>query len=472
MKIDADRQIADIFETENDSHLMDFKTKSGIPVWMIGRYYLMDYVLTSNVFSSETPIRHRKISLKTIIFLIKAFFKNIKNGKLKRHRQIVLYSTNRKTLIDDKFLNRYADYFAQELNGNSYVIEQALLDWEWPYPRMNNDVIFDTIARVNSELYGEFHKRRYYKVVTDLIEYYSERVKRILEIVFTEREKADMVKYISKLICISEYMARWVEKHLTCATKVFIMVGAGFPYNYPINIVLKKHNVVSVELQHGYITKTSVMYNYADEILNREETAAGLPNYILTYGEWWNGQMNCPIVKVAVGNPHHDHCLSKIKIKSCNKKNIVVLGAGHNTEKYVELSEYAMSRFPEFNVVFRPHPGEEVEARAIAFKKNSQIRFDDNYEIYDTLNQAYAVISEITTVLFEAVGIVEKIIVWNNDYSKAFLPEHPFDSFEHIDELSNIIYGNRIKKYTNDDFWSVHCLQKYKVFINTVLNGK
>lgn len=470
MKIDVTRKITDLFETENDLHLMDFKTKSGIPVWMIGRYYLMDYIVSSKVFSSVAPVRHRRLSFKTMVFLMKAFFKNIKNWKLKNRRQIVLYSTNRKTLINNKFFNRYVDYFAKAKEDDSYIIEQAMLDWEWPYPRMNNNVVFDTIARVKSEIYGRFHKRRYYKVVTDLVEYYFERVKRILEISFTDREKFDIVKYISNLICVSEYMARWVEKRLTAATKIFIMVGAGFPYNYPINVILKKHNVISVELQHGYITKTSVMYNYADKILESNDIVAGLPDYFLTYGEWWNRQMNCPIKKISIGNPHHDYCLSFNDVSHHNKKNIVVLGSGQNTDKYIELTESIMAKFQDFNVIFRPHPGEDSIAREIVDEKGSNVRFDENFEIYDTLKQAFVVISEITTVLFEAVGVVKKIIVWNNDYAKAFLPDHPFDSFERVEELQDIIYGDLDKEYKDCEFWSEDCLQRYKNFVDLVLS--
>ena len=472
MKTDIDRLIFNIFETENDSHLIDFETQSGIPVWMIGRYYLMDYVITSKVFSSESPIRYRKVSLKAVSLLVGSLFKNIGNRRLKKHRQIILYTINRKTLIDGKFFNRYVDYFARTLNDDSYVIEQALLDWESPYPRKNNDVVFDVIARVKSEIYGKFHKRRYFGIVTDLIDYYLERVKRILGISFTGPEKANMVKYIAQQICVSEYMARWVEKQITAETKVFIMVGAGFPYNYPVNTVLKKHNVVSVELQHGYITKTSVMYNYAEKILERKETAAGLPDYILTYGEWWNTQMNCPIKKIAVGNPYHDYCFADCRAAADDKKTITVLGAGHNTEKYIELTEYLTETFDDFNVVFRPHPGEIEMALPIVAEKGHKIRIDENNEIYDTLKRSFAVISEITTVLFEAIGIVEKIIVWNNDYAKALLPEHPFESFEQTEELSKIIYGKTTDNYKYSDFWRENWQQNYRDFIESVTNAR
>lgn len=470
MGIDVNQVALSIFETENDSHLMDYKTESGIPVWMISRFYLMDYIVSSKLFSCNTSIRNRRISIKIIGFLIKAFFKNIKNRKLKKQREIVLYSTNRKTLLDNKFFNRYVDYFAKPFDENSYVIEQALLDWEWPFPRVNSNVVLDVSARIGSELYSKFHRRRYYKIVTSLVEYYLARVYDILQISFTELEKADMIRYISNQICVSENMARWVEKQITSKTKVFIMVGAGFPFNYPINTVLKKHNVVSVELQHGYITETSIMYNYAEAIRKRADVAAGLPDYILTYGEWWNEQMNCPIEKIAIGNPHHDYCVSKSGASSCEKRTIVVLGVDHNTEKYIELTEYLMAHFVDFNVVFRPHPGEVSTTSNIISTRNSKIQIDMNCEIYDTLNQAYAVISEISTVLFEAVGIVEKIIVIDTDYSRAFMPKHPFDRFERLEELDEIILNHQGLQYKGCDFWSDNCLHNYKNFVNKVLN--
>lgn len=462
--------IKDIFETENDSHLMSFKTKDGIPVWMIGKYYLMFNLLSSRVLQYKSPLRYRRVSFKMFSTLFKSFFHNLHNKKLKKNREIVLYSVNRKTLIDGKFFNRYVDFFAEAFKDQSYVIEQPILDWEWPFERKNENVYFDGIAKVNSELLGSVFKRKYYSVVSDMIDYYFKRVKNILGIEFTSKEVKNIKLYISKQVYIMRYMTKWIAKQLTNKTKIILMVGAAFPHSYPINVMLKKRGIISVELQHGYITSTNVMYNYANEVLKCDEIKAGMPDFMFTYGEWWNTQTNCPLKKIAIGNPYHDYCFKDLQSNE-NQKIITVLGCNQNTEQYVKLTQFLSKNIQNYKIVFRPHPGESDEAKRISENLEYEINFDSNLDIYATLKESYMVISEVTTVLFEAIGLVKRIIVWETNYTKAFMPEHPFEKFNYIEELVGLINKPEDKNYEYTDFWSRDCIDNYKMFVKNMLIG-
>lgn len=67
------------------------------------------------------------------------------------------------------------------------------------------------------------------------------------------------------------------------------------------------------------------------------------------------------------------------------------------------------------------------------------INIDSNVEVYDTLKESEIIISEISTVLFEAVGIVKRILVWQTEYSKKYFPNPPFETFENDEELVELI---------------------------------
>lgn len=470
--MEKEQFIDKIFETENDAHLMSFKTSGGIPVWLMGKYFLMFNVLSSRVLHYKASIRHRKISIKTFKLLLKSVFYNFGKRKLKKNKEIILWSVNRKTLIDGKYFNRYVDLFAEMFPDNSYIIEEPLLDWEWPFKRFNNDVYFNVTAKIKSELFARFFAGKYYAVVSQMLEYYLVRVKNILGLEFTDREVISFKKYISRQIYAMKYMSKWLERRLTDKTKIVLMVGAAFPHNYPINVMLKKHGVKSVELQHGYITSTNVMYNYAKNILDCGELKNGMPDYMLTYGNWWNTQVNCPVEKIAVGNPYHDYCFDTlINSPKTEKRVITILGCNQNTEHYVKLVDFLSKSIIDFVFKFRPHPGEQREAKSITESAGYNINFDTNLDIYDTLKESYAVIGEVTTVLFEAIGLVERIIVWETDYTKAFMPEHPFERFKNSDELINLFYKSDNRNYSNSDFWAQNWRDKYRQFINNILNN-
>ena len=128
-----------ILEIENDPHILDFMTYDNVPIWMIARFFLLYNIIGQEEFNFHTPIRSRRATGAMITNITKTFFHNIRyHGNI--DREILLYSTNRKTLINGKYFNRYVDQLYQVCPTKSFVIEQPLLDWSWPYPRMNKDV--------------------------------------------------------------------------------------------------------------------------------------------------------------------------------------------------------------------------------------------------------------------------------------------------------------------------------------------
>lgn len=160
--------LASIFELENDPHLLDFKTYDDVPIWMIGRFYLLYRVVGGKVFHYQSPDHNRRISLKMISFVLRAMTYNFVHQRIFKNKQIYLYTTNRKTFLENEFYNRYVDPFYEMFPEETVVMEQALLDWEWPFPRRNKDVYFDTLGRIGSEIKGRCFNRRDDRAVGEL----------------------------------------------------------------------------------------------------------------------------------------------------------------------------------------------------------------------------------------------------------------------------------------------------------------
>ena len=60
-----------IFEVENDTHLLDYKTYDGVPIWMISRWYLLHDIIGGKLLDYESPERMRRVNTKMINYIFK-----------------------------------------------------------------------------------------------------------------------------------------------------------------------------------------------------------------------------------------------------------------------------------------------------------------------------------------------------------------------------------------------------------------
>lgn len=459
-----------IFEVENDTHLLDYKTYDGVPIWMISRWYLLQDIIGGKLLDYESPERMRSVNTKMINYIFKTAKYNFSHKEMFNAKSIFLLATNRKTLINNKYYNRYVDHFYEEYPEQSLVIEQAPLDWEWPFPRVNADVYFDAIGRVEGEIRSRFYYKKDYVKVCEMLMLFCKRVKLLFDIRIQNKEFEYIAIYISKLIVSMRYQSIWLNKKLTKDTKVVIAVGSGFPHYYFTNRMLRRRGIISVELQHGYITKNNIMYNYADVLVNKAQVKAGIPDFILTYGEWWNSQMNCPIKKVSIGNPYHEYCIKKISQVSKKNRNILIIGVGENTRDYISLAAFLRKNIKDYHTKFRPHPGEMIKAIKIINEGGYSIELDKNIDIYTTLANTSIIIGEVSTVLFEAIGIVNRIIVSNTKYTHTYLPEHPFETFNTGEDLVKKINNPyNCKYFENEMLWAECWKENYRKFIDSII---
>lgn len=453
---------------ENDAKLLDYVTYDGVPVWMMSRFYLLYHIVGAKLYGYSPAVRDRKVSPGMLKNMLHTAFHNAGFQKKIKEKEIILYAINRKTIVDGKYFNRYVDQLYSVYPDNSLVIEQPLSDWEWPFPRNYQEVYFDTLGRIMSEVTGRLFYQKDYVQVCKMLRYFNYRLKKVCAIGLEQEELKAAASYLAGLTGAMRCQAGWLEKKLTRKTKAVIMIGAGFPYYYFMNRMLKEKHVISIELQHGYLSKNNPMYNYAEHIVHDPRVTYGLPDYFLTYGGYWNRQMNCPVRKIALGNPYHDYCKKTMMKCEESKKKIVIIGSGENIGGCIRLTEYLGTHFPDFNISFRPHPGQLQKVRRMLAKRRLKTELDENPEIYDTLRTAPILIGETSTVLFEAIGMAERILVWSTKYSDVYMPDHPFETFSTCEELKKLLRTQRASDYPNCEFWQKNWEENYRNFAESI----
>lgn len=124
-------------------------------------------------------------------------------------------------------------------------------------------------------------------------------------------------------------------------------------------------------------------------------------------------------------------------------------------------------------VVFRPHPFERDKVKSSTLPAGVQL--DLHSDIYPSLKESNVVISELSTGLFEAVGLVDKVLLWETDKSRFAFPEVPFRSFSSLGELEAILNGGdsdgkEFSTVSAEALWMPNWKQNYLGFVEGVVS--
>ncbi|WP_448375361.1 CDP-glycerol glycerophosphotransferase family protein, partial [Fervidobacterium sp.] len=233
------------------------------------------------------------------------------------------------------------------------------------------------------------------------------------------------------------------------------------------------------EFQHGVITKLHPAYNYGAAVFNNEGYKEYLPDYLLTYGDFWNEQVTTPSKKVTIGNPHfwfnYDRFKATpgIETKVEKSKKILIVSQGTVTNINVELAKKLSNMVEsDYKIVFRLHPGE------VAFKERYQelfnynnIEVNDSGDIYQLILSSDYVVSVYSTTIFEAASFGKPVYIYRHPLSELYIPENLGLWFSTAKELLKLIINDR--KASNDFdlnyFWNEKWKENYLSFLEQEL---
>ena len=168
--------------------------------------------------------------------------------------------------------------------------------------------------------------------------------------------------------------------------------------------------VIAVDMQHGVVSPTHVMYRYPPG-LDMGRIKAALPKRIFTFGTFWNAQYSLPVRTVAVGSPHFDlqsekpfrappqERAKRILISS------VLLSRGILSELAVELARM----LPDHTIYYKLRIDEYSSWKdhyPPSFRSGGNLVVIENYEksIYDYFALCRYHVGTNSTTLFEGLA--------------------------------------------------------------------
>jgi hypothetical protein len=213
-----------------------------------------------------------------------------------------------------------------------------------------------------------------------------------------------------------------------------------------------------------------IAYNFAPARLADAAFMATLPEYFLSYGSWWSEQVNAPVRHWIVGNPHRSAKLETEPATRERQDSVLILSDGIDFDRYLELARQLQpaASAEGLRLRLRPHPLE----RALVHERHGAdiggIGVDTTPDLYASLRQAQAVVSEVSTGLFEAVGIVPRLYLWDTPKARFSFPSHPFDSFTTAGELTDLLRqpgSGALRAQGSDAIWAEGWRRRYTEFL-------
>lgn len=283
-------------------------------------------------------------------------------------------------------------------------------------------------------------------------------------------------KYFEKQLLKLSLELRFYKKYYLNLFKkykpkvVFIQDAADGTYCY-LNKWANELGIITAEFQHGVITKGHFVYHYQSNILQNKEYKKYLPQYILTFGTYWNSWINCSLT-YEVGNPAMQSINSFIKTKS-GKKNILVISQGDNTKKYVDTTTFLAKTLPaeKYHIIHRLHPDEVTfteRYRSLQLMGNVQI--NSSGDIYQQLVNADFVVGGCSAALYEALKFNKTVYSYDDEYTNLFFDETVSLKFKTNAELKHLIDSGAVKTGINPEhYWNEHWQENYIRFLKEIV---
>jgi hypothetical protein len=339
-------------------------------------------------------------------------------------------------------------------------------------------VLFDAPTLGISSLYGKFFvKKKHREAAEALVEFVARRAQNLLNWPLSEKRRefvtTRLAGHIASLPVRKRLYSRLFQR--TGARILIRQVACYGGDSSLMNVIARDRGIITAEYQHGSISAGHDAYNFAEALCVSEEYKKTLPQYFLGYGKWWTDQINAPVVKLDIGNPDRTESLKNSVNPDREKKDLIVLGDGIETEKYLSVcSSLAKGLGAKYRIVFRPHPLERSRVLREYGWKVGDVVIEWEKEICEVFEAADTVVSEVSTGLFEAIGLVNRIFLWDTPRARFGYPTHPFPVFSDAEDLVSKIQdgeSGRIDSSTVEEFWAPNWKQNYLAFLQSVCPG-
>lgn len=470
-----------LLEIENNSEFSKviILNNEHIPFWSIIRWTFYQ-VLMNKLFYTEEKQSKPNSSIRKINTCFNAIhhmaINHINLNGVSKHDILISTTASRYVAEEKRLFNVNSDFLFNAQSEKSIVIETFSPGYS-PNKRACNKIISNNPYYFLSKIPSISNQNLFENDLSDFFKLLAARTEKIIGVRLSKKELEWLSQYsLNECKRFKKLNTAYKKLLKKLGTKLLIIQCGHYGGTDALSIIsaAKSLNVVVAEFQHGSISQGHIAYNYSDQILYSELYKNTWPDYLLTYGVSWNERTNITSKKIAIGNPMREKAVKMYLQDREDKVFITILGDGLDTKKSLSLC-YRIRNVCEgkYKVLFRPHPMERIKVLGM---KIENIEIDVNDDIYKSFANTAILIGELSTALYEAIGLVDRIVVWDTSKSKFSDPTAPFEklTLSNENECSSMLKNlNWICKYKTSiaerSYWEPHWQNNYKNFLKNVL---
>lgn len=461
----------------NKPQVLDFKfSYDNVLMWPYIRYELYNYVRLKelNLENAHAP-RGDFNFVDLSNYNINTLKLNAFDRDQEKYKIIMISDVRNNTMKKDgKYFNTVHDYFALEFKEDTLIIEKSYRK-KYRLPRYFNNVRFeDSIDYlISSKIKSSKIKQIDKKEIERLITFVNDNFTFNLEEEYYKRLKKKLINLSKKL---KYYHLFYKALFVSISPQIIFVKCASYGNRSYLIKWIKDMGIKVGEFQHGNISKEHIAYNYSNCILKNDEYKKYLPDYLLTYGQYWNENMTIPVQKVIIGNPHFHNKLKEYSRKEEAKKQkekILIVSQGTLTNKLVNLTKElsVLIKDENYEIIYRLHPGEvPFKERYKELYKYNNITISDSGDIYDLIYKSDYIIGVYSTTVYEAIGFNKPIFIYEHEISKNISKKIG----KRFTDAKELYFFIKEKKYKLIDdinyYWERDWKKNYRNFINKVLN--
>lgn len=442
-----DNSFDKFIDIERDTKILDYTFNSeNFLMWPVVRYMVFSKAM-GQYDSNVSRLRILKRDLLRYFIL-----NSVKYPHFITNKDIVSFGTTLSNImINGKYFNRAHDYY-NFLFPNNTIFFEIPDKFTYRRPRAFGNTYYHDYMRfmpvLRSKLVRDIDEESK-NAINEFIKYLKTDFPVEFDSNFYELIRTQLTKEKKKLNYRKKYFLKLIDK---IKPKVLFLNCAYYGGESYIIKWAKERGIVTAEFQHGTVSKSHPAYNYGEGVRNSEEYKKYVPDYFLTYGEYWNNQVRIPGKTYVVGNPHFYESIRKYRDIEEQKNTILIVSQWTMTEEFVKIAEYLAKRFKNMRIIFKMHPGEMKNYELIKpLESFSNVEIRKDGDIYELIARCENIVACYSTVVFEVLAFKKRIYVLDNKFSRNYIPKELGVRFGNLEELAEMIE----KKVKNVDEPSV-----------------
>jgi hypothetical protein len=229
--------------------------------------------------------------------------------------------------------------------------------------------------------------------------------------------------------------------------------------------------IKTVDFQHSQISPLNIIYNYSHKT-NLKPIESTTPDYIFSFGSYWENEFRLPSKIVPVGFPYFDKMAEKhlAHIPDQKRKNIIIISILFSREKLIEIALGISDLLPDYTIYYKMRNDEYQNWKThypekFKNKKNIIVIDNDNTPLYDFFSRCRFQISVNSTAVYEglAFGLTTFIVKhgWYQEMKRLYENKHAF----------LITSSNEISEIILNDSKPEKCLTLDEIFKQDSLNN-